>query len=187
MHRLSKPFVLILTIGVLAFAHTYANAQSPYFSKWPAGSSPAEVGKRVAEKFLARKLEAEEGKRKFVIYPEVCAWYGSLTVAQLTRDADLKARLIAKFEPLMTPEGAKMISQDAHVDYRVFGTVPLELYIQTREQRYLDLGKGLADKQWDKTTPDGITAEARYWIDDMFMITAVQVQAYRATKDRKYI
>src|SRR6476619_3968523 len=77
MHRLSKLFVLVLTIGVLAFAHTYAHAQSPYFSKWPAGSSPAEVGKRVAEKFLARKLEAEEGKRKFVIYPEVCAWYGA--------------------------------------------------------------------------------------------------------------
>ena len=80
-----------------------------------------------------------------------------------------------------------MISPDPHVDYRVFGTVPLDLYIQTKEQRYLDLGKSLADKQWDKTTPDGITAEARYWIDDMFMITAVQVQAYRATKDRKYI
>jgi rhamnogalacturonyl hydrolase YesR len=187
MHRVSKLFVLVLTMALLAFAPAYAKAQSPYFSKWPAGSSPAEVGKRVAEKFLARKLEAEEGKRKFVIYPEVCAWYGSLTVAQLTKDADLKAKLVAKFEPLMTPEGAKMISQDAHVDYRVFGTVPLELYLQTKEQRYLDLGKGLADKQWDKTTPDGITAEARYWIDDMFMITAVQVQAYRATKDRKYI
>jgi len=25
------------------------------------------------------------------------------------------------------------------------------------------------------------------WIDDMFMITAVQVQAYRATGDKKYI
>jgi len=174
-------------MGLLAFAPTYAKAQSPYFSKWPAGSSPAEVGKRVAEKFLARKLEAEEGKRRYVIYPEVCAWYGSLTVAQLTKDADLKAKLIAKFAPLMTPEGSKMISPDAHVDYRVFGTVPLEIYLQTKEQRYLDLGRGLADKQWDKTTPDGITAEARYWIDDMFMITVVQVQAYRATRDRKYI
>jgi rhamnogalacturonyl hydrolase YesR len=174
-------------MGLLAFAPTYAKAQSRYFSKWPAGSSPAEVGKRVAEKFLARKLEAEEGRRRYVIYPEICAWYGSLTVAQLTKDADLKASLIAKFAPLMTPEGAKMISPDAHVDYRVFGTVPLELYMQTKEQRYLDLGIALADKQWDKTTPDGITAEARYWIDDMFMITVVQVQAYRATKDRKYI
>jgi len=187
MDRLGRGFVKLLGLAVIAGACTSAMAQSAYFSKWPAGTSPAEVGKRVAENFLARKLEVEEGKRKSVIYPEVCAWYGSLTVAQLTKDADLKAKLINKFAPLMTPEGSKMISQDAHVDMRVFGTVPLELYLQTKEQRYLDLGKGLADRQWDKTTPDGITAEARYWIDDMFMITAVQVQAYRATHDAKYI
>src|SRR5262245_57990134 len=187
MERLRRSLLMLLAIGVVLTAHTAAWSQAAYFSKWPAGSSPAEVGKRVAENFIARKLEVEEGKRKSVIYPEVCAWYGSLTVAQLTKDADLKAKLINKFAPLMTPEGSKMISQDAHVDMRVFGTVPLELYLQTKEQRYLDLGKGLADRQWHKTTPDGITAEARYWIDDMFMITAVQVQAYRATHDAKYI
>jgi rhamnogalacturonyl hydrolase YesR len=59
--------------------------------------------------------------------------------------------------------------------------------MQSKDQKYLDLGKSFADRQWEKTTPDGITAEARYWIDDMYMITAVQVQAYRATKDEKYI
>ena len=63
----------------------------------------------------------------------------------------------------------------------------LEIYLQTKEPKYLDLGRGLADKQWEKTTSDGITAEARYWIDDMYMITAVEVQAYRATRDQKYL
>jgi rhamnogalacturonyl hydrolase YesR len=187
MDTLKSTSAKLLAIGVLLTTYTCVMAQSSYFSKWPAGTSPAEVGKRVAENFLARKLEVEEGKRKFVIYPEVCAWYGSLTVAQLTNDADLKSRLIRKFEPLFTTEGSKMISPEAHVDMRVFGTVPLEIYLQTKDSKYLDLGKGLADKQWDKTTPDGITSEARYWIDDMFMITAVQVQAYRATHDSKYI
>jgi rhamnogalacturonyl hydrolase YesR len=95
--------------------------------------------------------------------------------------------LIRKFDPLLTPEGATHISPDAHVDYRVFGVVPLQIYIQTKDKKYLELGQGLADKQWDKTTPDGITAEARYWVDDMYMITAVQVQAYRATGARKYL
>jgi rhamnogalacturonyl hydrolase YesR len=61
------------------------------------------------------------------------------------------------------------------------------MYMQTGEKKYWDLGRSLADKQWVKTTSDGITAEARYWIDDMYMITAVQVQAYRATRDPKYI
>ena len=185
MH-IRQPAKLLLIVTLLLM-QARAMAQSSYFSNWPAGSSPAEVGKRVAENFLARKLEVEEGKRKSVIYPEVCAWYGSLTVAQLTKNDDLKARLIKKFDPLLTPEGSKMISPDAHVDMRVFGVVPLEIYMQTKEPKYLELGKGLADKQWDKTTPDGITAEARYWIDDMFMITAVQVQAYRATRDNKYL
>ena len=154
------------------------------FTDWPAGSSPAEIGRRVAENFVARPFQRPTG---FVIYPEVCAWYGSLTLASLTRNADLQQRLVRKFDPLLTPEGSKNISQQAHVDYRVFGTVPLEIFIQTKDPRFLELGRGLADKQWETTTPDGITAEARYWIDDMFMITAVQVQASRATGDRKYI
>jgi rhamnogalacturonyl hydrolase YesR len=140
----------------------------------------------VAENFLARKLEVEEGKRKYVIYPEACAWYGSLTVAQLTNDADLRRRLIEKFDPLLG-ERANQISPDAHVDYRVIGIVPLEIYLQTKGQKYFVLGDGLADKQWEKTTPDGITAEARYWIDDMYMITAVQAQAFRATRNPKYL
>jgi rhamnogalacturonyl hydrolase YesR len=65
--------------------------------------------------------------------------------------------------------------------------VPLEIFIQTKDRRFLDLGRSFADKQWETTTPDGITTEARYWIDDMFMITAVQVQAYRATGDATYV
>lgn len=184
MHLRKRTAPLFALTIILAMAVSVA-AQS-YFSKWPAGSSPQEVGKRVAENFVARKLEVEEGKRKFVIYPEACAWYGSLTVAQLTKDQDLQKRLVAKFDPLLG-EHAAWVSPDAHVDMRVIGIIPLEIYLQNKQQKYLDLGKGLADKQWDKPTADGITAEARYWIDDMFMITAVQVQAFRATKDKKYL
>lgn len=183
--RLNKRFApfIVLTMLVLAAVHTQAQS---YFKKWPAGTSPQEIGRRVAENFIARKLEVEEGKRKYVIYPEVCAWYGSLTVAQLTNDQDLRKRLIEKFDPLLG-EHAQWISQEAHVDMRVFGLVPLEIYLQTKQPKYLDLGRGLADHQWDKTTSDGITAEARYWIDDMYMITAVQAEAFRATRDRKYL
>lgn len=165
-----------------------AKSQSNYFNKWPAGTSPSEVGKRVAGNYLARQFDFEKNpQRQYVIYPEVCAWYGALTLAQLTKDEELSKRLISRFDQFLSPPGSARISPDAHVDYRVFGTVPLELYIETKDRKYLDIGQGLADRQWEKTTPDGITAEARYWIDDMYMITAVQVQAYRATGNAKYI
>ena len=185
MHKPGKSFAMLFMLAVIVSAALPISAQS-YFRNWPAGTSPQEVGRRVADNFVARKLEVEEGKRKFVIYPEVCAWYGSLTVAQLTNNDDLRRRLIEKFAPLLG-EHADRISPEAHVDFRVFGVVPLEIYMQTKEQKYLNLGRGLVDKQWDNPTPDGITAEARYWIDDMYMITAVQAQAFRATRDPKYL
>jgi len=185
LYRICTPgFLLTVLLG----ASAVTRAQSDYFKNWPAGASPQEIGKRVAENFVARRFSFETNpQRKVVIYPEVCAWYGALTLAQYTNDRDLNDRLIAKFAPLLTPEGATRISNAAHVDYRVFGTVPLQIYLQTKDSKYLDIGRDLADKQWEKTTPDGITSEARYWVDDMFMITAVQVQAFRATGDRKYI
>src|SRR2546423_10943330 len=161
MRRLFERLTLLsATLTALLLTAASAAAQSNYFGDWPAGTSPREVGKRVAENFAARRFEFEtNAQRKYVIYPEVCAWYGSLTVAQLTKDEDLRQRLIRKFDPLLTPEGSKRISQEAHVDYRVFGVVPFEIYMQTGDRKFLDLGRGLADAQWAKTTPDGITAE----------------------------
>ena len=167
-----------------------ARVTKQYFSIWPVGASPQEVGKRVAENFVVRPFGYEASNnpmRQSVMYPEICAWYGSLTLAQLTGDHDLQARLVKKFDPFLTPEGAKHISAEAHVDYRVFGVAPLELYIQTRDERYLKMGQTLADGQWENPTADGITREARYWIDDMYMIPALQVQAFRATGDKKYL
>jgi rhamnogalacturonyl hydrolase YesR len=158
------------------------------FTNWPAGTAPAEVGKRVAENFSARRFQWQtDPKRKFVIYPEICAWYGGLEVARLTGDADLQKRLIAKYDVLLTPEGAPRISPNEHVDYRIFGVAPLEINLLTKDPVFLARGLHFADAQWAKPTPDGITHEARYWIDDMYMSPILQVQAFRATRDAKYL
>jgi unsaturated rhamnogalacturonyl hydrolase len=195
MRRLKKAIVLSLAALILLPLTPAARAADP-FKDWPAGTSPKEVGKRVAENWVARSFEfeqmvtqngAQKPKRQFVIYPEVCAWYGALTVAQLTKDRDLSARLIKEFDQFFTPAGDAHVSRQSHVDYSVFGTVPLELYLQTKDKRYLDFGRGFADRQWDKTTPDGITAEARYWVDDMYMMNVLQAEAFRATGDIKYL
>ena len=184
---LKKIFVFTMFLAVLSLNGVKASAQSKYFGNWAPGTSPKEVGKRLAENWLKRDFEFQSGKRQYVIYPEICTWYGSLTIAEETKDKDLKERLTRKFDRFLAADGAKNISQQAHVDYRVFGVVPLEIYIQNKDGKYLTLGQSFADKQWEKTTDDGITAEARYWIDDMYMITAVQVQAYRATGDKTYL
>lgn len=184
--------VLPLTLVVALFTGCASSQpkSTEYFSNWPVGTSPAEVGDRVAEEFVPRKFRYETNPAKArlgVIYPEICAWYGALTVAELTGDEELTERLIQKFAPLLTDEGATHINRSAHVDYRVFGVVPLEIYMQTKDPACLQLGAGLADAQWVDPTADGITAEARYWIDDMYMISAVQSQAYRATGDPKHL
>jgi unsaturated rhamnogalacturonyl hydrolase len=154
------------------------------FRDWPPSASPREAGQRVAENFAARPIP-QTGR--FVTYPEVCAWYGALTFARLAGDPDLRDRLIRKFDPLLAPGGSQSISPQAHVDFRVFGALPLEIYLQTKEPKYLALGLNFADKQWERAAPDGISAEARYWIDDMYMITLLQVQAFRAAGDARYL
>ncbi len=164
-----------------------AQAQAAYFSNWPAGASPQEVGKRVAEKWVGYELDYVDGSRPFVIYPEIITWYGSLSVAKLMKDDPLRDRLVRKFDVFLTPEGARHINPAGHVDYSIFGSLPLEIYMQTKESKYLDLGVGFADRQWAKTTPDGITTEARYWSDDMYMLPLIEVQAYRATGKQVYL
>lgn len=179
-------FSALSIAAIVLFAGSAAKAQSGDLKNWPAGSSPKEVGKRLGENFVKRTFEYESGKRKFIIYTEVCAGYGALNIAKEIKDKDLTARLIKQFERVLQPN-APFVNPVAHVDYRVVGIVPLEIYMQTKDRRFLVFGQGLADKQWDKTTDDGITAEARYWIDDMYMITAIQMQAFRATGDTKYM
>lgn len=192
------PISKILTFHglVAAFSLLFIGAgdagesRSASFSAWPEDASPSIVGKRIAENFVSRKLRhvTDPSKRKEgVIYPEVITWYGALGVAGLTDDKDLRDRLISKFEPYLAEPGARSVNQSPHVDYRVFGMLPLEIYLQTKDERCLKLGRGFADAQWEVTTPDGITSEARYWIDDMYMIPALQAQAFRATKDPKYL
>jgi rhamnogalacturonyl hydrolase YesR len=167
---------------------------------FPQGCSPKEVGSRVAEHFLATPHTnfGRPTPPKVITYPEVCTWYGALAFAKVSGDKKLAGQLAERFEPLFGKQDTLVPIPD-HVDYAVFGSVPLELYMQTKDKRYLALGQRFADVQWGapqgpRAKPEskefydkGYSWETRMWIDDMFMITAVQAQAYRATGDVKYI
>jgi unsaturated rhamnogalacturonyl hydrolase len=191
---------LLVGAGVFQGATFSSNAQEG-LKNWPKGKSPQEVGKKVAEHFIATPHPnfGRPTPPKTITYPEVCAWYGALNFAKESKDKEMAKKLADRFEPFFSTE-ASLVPVPDHVDYCVFGAVPLELYIQTKEQKYLDMGKGIADKQWGPPEgprvkqPEslqyydkGLTWMTRMWIDDMFMITAVQAQAYRATGDKQYI
>lgn len=181
--------LLLLTI---AFATAFlsgvaAEANPAAFTDWPSGTSPKEIGKRIAERFVASPHLDWGPENHFVVYSEVCTWYGALTYAKLAEDKDLTVRLVKRFEPFFSAEEMWRIPPAAHVDACVFGALPLEIYMQTKRVPFRAVGLQLADGQWDNPLPNGLTSHTRFWIDDMFMITAVQVQAYRATGDMKYL
>jgi hypothetical protein len=189
MNRSRKTTVLLLaTSMMLAALSLQAEQQPKEFKKWPAGTSPQEIGKRVAERLIATPHSnfSRPGPPPFITYPEVVTWYGALTFSQLSGDKDLQSRLIQRFQPLFGEE-SNLVPVADHVDRTVFSAVPLEIYILTKEQKYLDLGKPGADKQWENPTPDGLSPQTRMWIDDMYMLIIVQLQAYRATGDAKYL
>lgn len=185
MKRFGSVAKMLLAAAMLLLGCSAQAQQPKEFRQWPAGSSPQEIGKRVAERLMATPLHVP-GSPEYIKYTEVATWYGALNFAQLSGDKDLDARLIQRFAPLLG-EQSQLVPEPDHVDKTVFGAVPLEIYIQTKEQKYLNLGKGMADKQWENPTPEGLTPQTRFWIDDMYMITIVQLQAYRATGDAKYL
>lgn len=167
---------------------------------WPKGSSPQEIGKRVSEHFAVSPHfnYFRTTPPRSIVYPETCTWYGALTFAKLSGDKQLLDKLVVRFEPLFGTDSS-LVPKPNHVDFTVFGAVPLELFIITKNPKYLKMGQSMADKQWllpegTTITPEekrfyskGFTPQTRMWIDDMYMITAVQIQAYRATDDKKYI
>lgn len=177
-----------------------ASPGSASFRSWPSGCSPREIGRRVAMRYVGTPLAGIErpGSSRHVTYQETCTWYGALMFARLAGDTALQAALVRRFEPLLG-ERKDLVPEPNHVDLTVFAAISLEVFLQTNDQRCLDLGRSMADRQWGEPFGEnanaksweffrtGLSWQTRLWIDDMYMITAAQAQAYRATGDRRYI
>ena len=173
---------------------------------FPEGARPREVGLKLTERLLQTNYSYwgniySQYTADHITYPDVCAWLGALWFSKSVGNDVLYNQLVARFEPLFTTQKHLQpnvnTTADNKVDYYVFGAVPLEIYTQKKESRYKELGMKYADGQWalpSKPTAsqkdwhdDGYSWQTRLWIDDMFMITALQAQAYLATGDEKYI
>ncbi|WEK38300.1 MAG: glycoside hydrolase family 88 protein [Candidatus Pseudobacter hemicellulosilyticus] len=169
-------------------------AQKNDLTKFPKGYTPEEVGKLIAYRFVDAKHALHAGK--WIGYPETFYWNGSLKYASLTKDKTLLELMEKRFQPLFTTENALLPIRN-HVDLNMFGSLPLELYQLTKDKKYLDLGLPYATTQWEVPADakaeekawaeKGYSWQTRLWIDDMYMITIVQSQAYKASGDVNYI
>ena len=102
-------------------------------------------------------------------------------------------------------EWASHVPPANHVDNSMFGCLPLSVYAYTGDARALNQGLAMAAAQWAKPKPEdkeingmfnyekrmelwkgGYTPQTRLWMDDMFMITILQLNAFRQYGNRDY-
>ena len=182
-------------------APSLSMADSP-FTDFPAAADPVAVGTRVAKRFAeSTRIDLpKSGPTRRIIYPEVITWYGALTFAKTAGLKDVTGLLVERFEPLHG-DMARLMPKPDHVDNNMFGSLPLEIYMQNGDKRCLELGRRNADLQWEPPADTlgrmdektkalmerGLSWQTRFWIDDMYMITIVQTQMFRASKDTKYL
>ena len=149
------------------------------------GNDEKANGAKVVENLLGRDYMLYNGVG--LHYAEACTAVGALRFAENTHDKALLDRIVSRYVSMLEPEeGNKLITRHSHVDHNVMGIVPLQIYLATGDERYKEFGLTFADRQWEKTIESGLTSQTRWWIDDMYMVGMLQIQAYRATEDVKY-
>jgi len=162
--------------------------------------TPQEAGRLVIEELLSRPefmmlsyqvpvTDQEPGinqdSRVFGIhYAEACAGFGAVRLAGALKDSALLIRLAQRYAIARTDSVPNSAN---HVDVNVYGILPLELYRVGMGEEFLEQGMKYANGQWEDQLPGGLTRQVRYWIDDIWMIAALQVQAYRVVEKPGYL
>ena len=118
-------------------------------------------------------------------YAEACAAVGALRFANLMEDKDTVKRIIKRYNVLLDDDH-RLVSKRPHVDQFVIGAVPLQIFLITKDEDFLRQGLSFADLQWENPREDGLTSQTRWWIDDLYMVCMLQMQAYRATGEIRY-
>ena len=135
--------------------------------------------------FVGRKLAANITQRRFGWrYQKVCSYYGGLIFSQAIQDTMIRGRLQNGYEPFLKQHRK---FHKGHVDYNVFGIWPFEIYRQTGDERYLEIAKQLAEDEYKTSRADGLSDYSRFWVDDMYMVGSLQIQAYKSLKDPIYL
>ncbi len=171
-------FIKSLT-GLLIFAAIGSDSSFTYAQNDPniqLTSNPVKVGELIADNIIGRRVSWR--------YQNACTYYGSLVFADVTGNKDITNQLKALYTPFYT---GKRKPWKGHVDYNVFGIWPFELYRQTGDEKYLQVAQMLAEDEYKNPREDGLCEYTRFWVDDMYMVGSLQVQAFKSTGDKKYI
>ena len=195
-----KPGIFILSCIFLSLTF-FLQAKNINFGKWEKGYSPKEIGTLLTTHYVNSPF-TDFGLKlpvTHITYPEVCTWFGALKFAKATYNKQLIKQLEARFQPLLN-EQKMLVPKPEHVDATIYGVIPLELYMQTGNKSYQDMGIEYAESQWEmpenvsdnqgkynELLSAGLSWQTRFWIDDMFMISVIQAQAFRATGQNKYL
>jgi unsaturated rhamnogalacturonyl hydrolase len=118
-------------------------------------------------------------------YAEAAAAVGALRLATARNAVGTVEQLRQRYESLLD-DTSNLVSRRPHVDMNVIGIVPLQIAIATGGERFRAQGLTFADRQWTTPTPGGLTDQSRWWIDDLYMVGMLQIQAYRATGNEIY-
>lgn len=184
--KLALPFAIrrvrmMLAAGVLGVPLTVVSSSPGQPVAGDAGGGPREVGQRAAAWSLANQMDC-------LSYQNVCTAYGILKFARATHNDELRRGIEAAFHPYLL-EGADPNRDNAKSPpHRWFGFIPLELYRQTQDSRYLRRGLELAEHQYADPTPDGMPGYTpRWYVDDIYGATTMQALAYASTAEEKYL
>ncbi|HOO42910.1 MAG TPA: glycoside hydrolase family 88 protein, partial [Bacteroidales bacterium] len=151
--------------------------------------SGSDLEKETSLEFGSDRMDQEPGMEENSLvfgihYAEACAGFGAVRLAGALKDSALLARLAQRYALERTdtvPNSAN------HVDVNVYGILPLELCRVGMAAAFREQGMRYADGQWENPLPDGLTRQVRYWIDDIWMIASLQIQAFRVTGQPEYL
>ena len=181
--RFLKLYIIVILV-VLSIGCNTNNSNRKAF--WSDDKSPDLIGMKITNDLLNRGdfMMYISDHCTAVHYAEACAAFGAARLAGLLNDSIIISKISERYLRVITDS---ITNTANHVDANVYGILPLELYLQTGSEIYFKQGIELADLQWINPLPDGLTNQTRYWIDDIWMIGSLQVQAFRATGNAVYL
>lgn len=162
------------------------SCNNPKKDFWPPEKSPEIISKLITNDLLSRQdfMTYDTGDVIAPHYAEVCTAFGAARIAGLLHDTTTIDHLTERYMKVINDS---IINTANHVDANVYGILPLELFKYNRDSIFYKQGLKFAKDQWANELPNGLTNQTRFWIDDIWMIGSLQIQAYKITNDKIYL